>query len=179
MADITYQPETRTSFQGSNLDWSAIWAGLFTFISIWSVFGLLGYAIFASAAAQPMRGASIGVGIWAVILMIVAMYIAGRATGRLAGLDGRSDALIHGLVMFGLSVSAVLVLTMSGRLLFISLLSANRFVGANLPGILGHSGWFAFFALFLGWLAAMGGAVSGVKPKAALPSNVRDMRPAA
>lgn len=181
MADITYQPETR-SFRRSSLDWSAIWAGLFTFIAIWSVFGFLGFAIFSSAttsAAEPSM--SVGMGIWAVILTLIAMYVAGRETGKLAGLDGRSEALVHGLVMFGLSLSAVMVLTMSGRLVFTGLLPGAGFSArsANLPSFVGYSGWFAFVALFLGWLAAMAGSVSGVKPKVVHPSNVKDMRPAA
>ena len=183
MAEITYQPETRFSVQRSSIDWGAIWAGLFTFVAIWSVFGCLGYAIFASATTpgQAAHGASFGMGIWAVVLTLIAMYVAGLETGKLAELDGRTEAIVHGIVMFGLSLVAITVLTMSGRLVIGGLLpgAGQSIFGANLPSFFGYSGWFAFFALFLGWLGAMAGAASGVKPRMALPSNVRDMRPAA
>ncbi len=178
MADITYQPEIR-SFRRSSLDWSAIWAGLFTFVAIWSVFGFLGFAIFNGASAAA--GMSVGMGIWAVVLTFIAMYIAGRETGNLAALDGRAEALTHGMVMFGLSLSAIMVLTLSGRLVFTGLFPANGLYGraANLPNLIGYSGWFAFAALFLGWIAAMAGATTSVGPKPVQPSNVRDLRPAA
>ena len=61
----------------SRVDWGAIWAGVFAFIRIWSVFGLLGAAIFASAAnpqaAQPVTGMGWGMGIWAIVLTIIAI----------------------------------------------------------------------------------------------------------
>jgi MFS family permease len=177
MAEVTYQPEVRSSFRRGSMDWSAIWAGLFTFVAIWSVFGLLGSAIFGSASTPPTHGDSVGMGIWAVILTLIAMYIGGWVTGKLAGLDGRAEAVVHGMVMFGLSVTAILVLRMSGRLFLTGLLPGGNTLG--LPGVYGASEWFGFFALFLGWLAALGGAASGVKARPVLPSKVQDIRPAA
>ena len=47
MADITNNEELALRVR---TDWGAIWAGVFTFIAIWSVFGFLGMAVFASAA---------------------------------------------------------------------------------------------------------------------------------
>ncbi len=63
---------------GLHLDWSAIWGGVFSFIAIWSVFGLLGTAIFASAAnlnaIRPLDEMGLGIGIWVIVLTIIAMY---------------------------------------------------------------------------------------------------------
>src|SRR5690348_15614621 len=88
MADIAYRNEG-LSYSRSGTPWGAIWAGLFAFVAIWSVFGLLGEAIFASAAnpnsANPVSGMSVGMGVWSVILTIIAMYVGGRVTGALAG----------------------------------------------------------------------------------------------
>ncbi len=182
MTEIVYEDRSRLG-RGS-MDWSAIWAGLFTFISIWSVFSFLGFALFAtsSGAAQPVERVTDGMGIWAAILTVIAMFVAGLVTGKFAGLDGRYESVIHGMVMFGLSVAAVVVLTLSGSILFTGIAAGTAIHNVNLPAIFGSSGWIAFSALFLGWLAAMFGATSGFKPKTVAPStvsNVRDMRPAA
>jgi hypothetical protein len=183
MADLA------TNYQETTLrprtDWGAIWGGMFTFVAIWSVFGLLGAAIFASAAnpraAQPGTGMSVGMGFWAVILTIIAMYVAGRETGWLAGVTNRHDGVIHGMIMFGLSVVAMVV---------VSVLAGTALSGGT--GVQGtaHSvylinmftglGWVGFFSLFLGWLAAMGGASSGVSHKREdTIRNVQEMRRAA
>src|SRR5689334_11235987 len=115
MADIRTENVT---YMRIRTDWGAIWAGVFTFIAIWSVFGLLGMAIFASAAnpqaANPVTGMSVGMAIWAIVLTIIAMYVAGLETGRLAGVTNRHDGLVHGMIMFGLSVVAALVITVLG-----------------------------------------------------------------
>ncbi|MGH9502834.1 MAG: hypothetical protein ACRD20_08290 [Terriglobales bacterium] len=186
MTEIVYQAENRPSMQ-SSLDWSAVWAGLFTFIAIWSVFGFLGFALFSSAAnssiGQSANAMNIGLGIWAIVLTAIAMYIAGLETGRLARLDGRFERGMHGMIMFGLSVAAAVVLTISGGMLFTGLPATG--VSIQHPYILnafGGSVWTTFIALFLGWLSAITGASASGKPKYVVPSNVQDvreMRPAA
>jgi hypothetical protein len=190
MADVAYE-RTSTLTAGRAMSWSAIWAGVFAFIAIWSVFGVLGMAIFASSAnpnaAQPVTGMNIGMGIWAIILTIIAMYVAGRITGSLAAATTRNEGVNHGIVMFGLSVAATLVLTIFGG----AALSGGTGVNgtAHSPYILSvfaGLGWAGFLSLLLGWLAAMGGAAgaaSSPKHTALAPSdeteNVRQIRPAA
>jgi hypothetical protein len=181
MADVVQRTESINV--RNRTDWGAIWAGMFTFIAIWSVFGLLGVAIFATAAnpkaANPVTGMSWGIGIWAVILTIIAMYVAGRETGRLAGVTNRHDGLIHGMIMFGLSVVATLIITVLGG----SALAGGTGVSAGvhsvyLLDVFSGLGWFGFFSLLLGWLAAMGGASTGAAEKVKPASNVRDIRAA-
>ena len=185
MADLSYRNEAVPVLRGRT-DWGAIWGGVFTFVAIWSVFGALGLAIFASAAnpqaSAPVEGMSVGIGIWMIVLTIIAMYVAGRETGRLAGVNNRHDGLIHGMIMFGLSVVAAVILTVLGG----NTLSGGSGVAGSThsPYILtvfADIGWIGFVALFLGWLAAMGGASSGVTQKRELQpvSNTREIRPAA
>jgi len=187
MADISYRDEF-TTVARRRTDWGAIWGGTFTFAAIWSVFGALGLAIFASAAnpasAQPVGGMNVGISIWAIVLTIIAMYVAGRETGHLAGVANRHDGLIHGMMMFGLSVVAMVVLVSIGG----SALSGGAGVNgtSHNPYILtvfADLGWAGFVALFLGWLAAMGGASSGVLHKSGRDvrdtRDVREIRPAA
>jgi hypothetical protein len=158
---------------------------LFAFVAIWSVFGLLGEAIFASAAnpnaANPVTGMSVGMGVWSVILTIIAMYVGGRVTGALAGVTTRHEGMMYGMAMFGLSVIAtVLVVVLGG-----TALSGDTGVagGPHSPYMLtvfSDIGWIGFVSLFLGWLAAMGGAAHAARTQAAATvNNLRDMRPAA
>jgi hypothetical protein len=139
-------------------NWGAIWSGVFTFLGIWTVFGLLGTAIFPSSvgpATQPVGG--LGISIWSVILTIVAFYVAGRVTGHLAGIGNSRDGVIHGMIMFGLAMASTFVI--------IALASAS--MGAIVAGshsalvlnLFSNLGW-AAFGTFLGCLAALGGAAS-------------------
>jgi len=163
-------------------DWAAIWGGVFTFLAIWTVFGALGLAIFASSAnpnaATPVSGMSAGMGIWAIVLTIIAMYVAGRETGRLAGITNRHDGLIHGMMMFGLACAATVVLvTLGGAALGGGTGVESSSHSPYILGLFSELGWIGFAALFLGWLAAMFGAQSSVSRK--VEANLREMRPAA
>jgi hypothetical protein len=171
MADLSIRAEGRSS-----TDWSAIWAGAFTFIGVWSVFELLGLAIFPATNVN----AKAGLELWSIILTCIAMFVAGRQTGALARLAGLFDGARHGMIMFGLSLTAAIVLTMSGRALFTAFPAGNISARSSyLLSVFTSSGWIPFAALFLGWLGAMIGASSGAHPKSKERSAVREMRPAA
>jgi cation transport ATPase len=182
MAEHTDRNE-HTTDRDSRMDWSAIWAGLFTFVAIWSVFGLLGIAIFARAgnadAANPLTGATLGMDIWAIVLTIIAMYVAGRETGRLAAVGNRHDGLIHGMIMFGLSAIAVALLAVVGG----STSSDASLIGGMhsryLPGLSVNLAWTGFLSLFLGWLAAMGGATTGAQRRTQPEKIAQPIKPAA
>jgi len=168
----------------------AIWAGVFTFSAIWSVFGALGLAIFAGHAnpnaALPVTGQSTGIAIWSIILTIIAMYVAGLKTGRLTKLTNRHDGLIHDMIMFGLSiVSAIILTSVAGAVLS----GGNGVQGTSahgyMLGMYADLGWSGFLALLLGWLAAMAGGSQGVAKRIEPPTcnvcdrDLRDIRPAA
>jgi len=182
MAELVTRNEALPYSRTTN--WGAIWAGVFSFAAIWSVFGILGEAIFASSAnpnaANPVTGMSVGEGIWAIVLTIIAMYVAGRVTGHLADFADRNVRIFHGMAMFGLSVIATVVIV---------ILSGTAFSGGTGLAAGAHNsymltvfadiGWIGFLALFLGWLSALGGAAHGAVRQASTGSNVRDIRPAA
>lgn len=190
MVDTTYQNVNVAPLRAT-ISWAAVWAGVFAFIAIWSVFGLLGMVIFASAAnpsaQQPVTGMNVGMGIWAIILTAIAMWVAGRVTGHLAGIGNRSEGLTHGLVMFGLSVVAALVITILGGLTLSGGTGVNGSVhNPYILGVFADLGWIGFLCLLFGWLAAMGGATSGSSSAKGLPErkadesdNLRRIRPAA
>ncbi len=166
----------------SRIDWGAIWAGVFAFVAIWSVFGVLGTAIFASAAnpnaARPVSGMGWGMSIWAIVLTVIAMYVGGRVTGDLAVLINRRDGILHGLVMFGLSVTATLVIVLLAG--FATPGTATASVHSpHLLDMASGLGWAGFLSLFFGWLAAMGGASSAVQTRTMVEKNVHPIRNAA
>lgn len=170
----------------NRIDWKAIWAGTFIFYAIWAVFGALGVAIFASNAnpntGAPVMGQSVGMAIWAVILTIIAMYVAGRQTGRMAAVTTRNDGLMHGLTMFGLAVVGLIVLVSLGGA---AIAEGNTAAAASTHSpyaltVVADLGWGGFCALFLGWLAAMFGGASGVEHKVTrVQAEMREIRPAA
>ena len=149
----------------SRPNWGAIWAGVFTFLGIWTVWGLLGMGVFSSsanpAAPAPVAGMGIGITIWSVILTIIALFFAGRVTGHLAGIGNRRDGAVHGMIMFGLSMaSAVVAVALIGR----AVSPVGGIGGTHNPfaltvgSTLGYGG---FVGTFLGWIAAMWGASIG------------------
>ena len=180
MATVTYENRP-PELTRSGVDWGAIWVGVFTFIGIWSVFGLLGAAIFATsanpAAARPITGMGIGMSIWAIVLTIIAMYVAGLETGKLASVTNRHDGWIHGMAMFGLSLVAALTILVLGA----TAMGTTVNTSAHNPyfrDVVSGLGWAGFLSV-LGWLAAIGGASSGGRRKTAPEKNVQPIRNAA
>ena len=81
--------------------------------------------------------------------------------------------------MFGLSVAATVVIAVLLRSIVGFGTSA---AGANTPNLLDMTaglGWIEFLSLFLGWLAAMGGAATGAQRRDRSERQVQEIRPAA
>src|SRR6185312_1204482 len=180
MAQLTYVKENVAFFR-SKTDCGCTWSRVFTFVEIVIVFGTLGVAIFASSAnpntARPVLGMSMGIGVWAIVLTIIAMYVAGRETSHLAAVSSRHDGLVHGMAMFGLSVIAAIIVAAVGGTAIRSG-TENVTITPYIFTLAADLGWVGFTSLFLGWLAAMWGAASGVvvvRPKA----EIRDIKTAA
>jgi hypothetical protein len=78
-------------------------------------------------------------------------------------------------MMFGLAVMGAL----AGMLLSTTVLGSATVHDALSNGIAPGTAWTAFLSLFLGWLAAMGGASTGIERKKELAKDRVPMRPAA
>src|SRR5579862_7030360 len=111
MADHATNLPLTTSTRAS---WPAIFAGTFVFLAIEVTFLALGIAIFGGSAAAPGSATmTTGISIWAGILTLFALYFGGRTAGRLSGTADRNIAMYHGLVVFGMSIfAAILVAVM-------------------------------------------------------------------
>jgi hypothetical protein len=171
MADLSYR-EANNKIRGKT-DWAAVWAGVFTFAAIWSIFEVLGVAILASSNTTGATGINPGLATWTIVLSLIAMYVAGRETAHLGVFEDRHDGLVHGIIMFGLSVAALLVIGALGS--GTNGNSLNSYMSSASPVMR----WTAFGSLFLGWLGAMSGAASASMRRMKPADNVRDIRPAA
>lgn len=131
----------------------------------------MGVAIFASPDTHGMSGA---MAIWSIILTIIAGYVAGRQTSRMAALKTRNDSLMHGMMMFGLSVVGGFVLFVIGS----TTTTTSLYPLLDLRLVMG-TGWTSFIALLLGWLAAMGGGATLGSPTITEAKQAVPMRAAA
>jgi len=168
--------------EGPRTSWSGIFAGTFVFLAIEITFGVLGMAIFASAAnlgtARPVWGESTGIAAWVIVETIIAFYFAGRAAGHLSGAVRRLTGLYQGLVTFGMSLFAAVLIagialgTTTGGTTGIANASPNSVLSVAITG-----GWTLWLAMLLGGIAAcIGGAHAvpqNLQPHEELRPNIR------
>jgi hypothetical protein len=100
--------------------WGAIFAGTFVAISCQLLLASLGLAIGAAAFGPESQAGNIGTfaGVWWILTAITSLFLGGLVTAWLAGFPRWVDGMIHGAVVWGLTVavSAWLVTTGSAAL---------------------------------------------------------------
>jgi hypothetical protein len=142
-------PHLRTAFR---LSWGAVFAGLVVATALQIVLTLLGTAVGLAAwdPGDSASGLGIAAGIWAILSILISLFVGGLATGRLAGLLRRKDGALHGVLLWGLSTILTLWLLASGMSALAG--GAFRLVGGALgattnaaaqtagAGATGHSG---------------------------------------
>jgi membrane-associated HD superfamily phosphohydrolase len=166
----------------SNVSWPSIFAGTFVFLAIEVTFGVLGTAIFASAinpaSANPVgAGISFGLGIWMLVLSIIALHFAGRVSSSLSGLDDRGTGMWQGLITFGMCIfTSLLIASMS----VVSASSATPNASPS-EGYVVHAittgGWWLFFTLLFGMIAAGIGGAHAIRKGPVSTSNIQDTAP--
>lgn len=112
--DDTYLDKTPT-----RLSWGSIFAGVVIAVAVQLVLGILGAGI-GLTMVDPVAGTTpgatgfgIGAGIYWLITTIVALGAGGYAAARVAGVHERFDALVHGLVVWGVTLILTLYLLTS------------------------------------------------------------------
>lgn len=157
--------------------WSGIFAGTFLFLAIEATFGVLGVAIFASATNPNSRnpvgpGISAGVGIWMVILSIIALYFAGKLASKLSGAPTRNLGMYAGLVTFGMCIFASILIT---ALTLGSTVGGTTGVGYATPtrvaDMLTTAGYWLFITLALAMISAASGGIHGAWTGGRIPSD--------
>lgn len=98
----------------SRIAWSAIFAGVVLVFSVELLLNALGAGI-GLGLVTPMTGGTptadsfgAGAGLWLVVSTIIAFVVGGFVASRLAGAPTRFDGILHGLVVWGLTLLMVL-----------------------------------------------------------------------
>lgn len=117
MADIEVTRGTLVpEHTGFRLSWGAIFAGFIIATMIQIVLALLGIAVGFTTwdVGDPARDLGMGLGLWIALSSLIALFVGGLTTGRLAGVLTRGDGALHGVVMWGLAMLVNLWLLASG-----------------------------------------------------------------
>lgn len=158
--------------------WAGIFAGTFVFLAIELTFGVVpGMAVMAGSAspgtAHPVTGISAGIGIWMIIVSIIALYFAGRTAGHLSGAVRQLTGLYHGLVTFGLScLAAVLITSMALQSAAgpnVNAANPALYPTGSLLDVAAKGSWLLWLAMFLGGIAACIGGVNAI-PRQVTPA---------
>lgn len=103
----------------TRVSWGAIFAGVVIAIALQLVLGILGTGIGLSLV-NPVEGTTpgatgfgIGAGIYFLLTTIIALGAGGYAAARVAGVHDRFDGLVHGLVVWGVTLILTLYLLTS------------------------------------------------------------------
>lgn len=99
------------------LRWSAIFGGVFAASGVWLLLHALGLALgftqLEPSEPSSLRAIGIGSGIWVVLTSMISLFAGGMIVARSAGLLGRSNAALHGIVLWGITTVGGLVLILS------------------------------------------------------------------
>ena len=108
-----------TAPAGRFVSWGAIFAGVIIAIAVQIVLALLGTGIGLSMV-NPVEGSTpgatgfgIGAGLYWLITTVVALGAGGYTAARVSGVTDRFDALVHGLVVWGVTLILTLYLLTS------------------------------------------------------------------
>ncbi len=101
------------------ISWGAIFAGVVIAIAVQVVLGILGTGI-GLTMVDPVEGTTpgaagfgIGAGLYWLVTTVVALGAGGYAAARVSGVTERFDGLVHGLVVWGVTLILTLYLLTS------------------------------------------------------------------
>jgi hypothetical protein len=163
--------ESRIQETRSAISWPSVFGGTFVVLAIEATFGVLAAAIFPSMHATTTWAA--GPGIWIIILSIIALFFGAKAASHMAGMMRKLDGLYCGLVTFGLSIFA--------GILMVSMFASSGTAATTLSSMISANATWLFISLILGGIAAAVGGVAAMStsPRAAVVEGPAAMRPAA
>ncbi|RUL87674.1 hypothetical protein [Tautonia sociabilis] len=117
MADEMTRPDpTDVLAVRSRVSWQAIFAGAMVAVTFYAVLMLLGVALLGEAVARNAEGASIGVvgALYTAITLLISFFFGGWATSRLAVGESKLEAVLYGLILWGLLFIGLFGLLASG-----------------------------------------------------------------
>lgn len=156
------------------VSWGAILAGAAMAVAIMVLLNMLGLAVGATviepgSADSPSRQAlGIGAGIWWTVSAIVAFFVGGYVSARLAGFRRDWEGPIHGLVTWAVTTAVLVLITRSaaGALTWGSLhnlTGADGSAADRAADALAVAAWWSFAFLLLGAGASAAGGNAGAR----------------
>ena len=86
----------------SRVSWGAIAAGAMVALTIYIVLTLLGVALGVEAAVRGTdQSLGAGTAIYSIVVLLLAMFFGGWATSRLAVGESKTEAVLYGLILWG------------------------------------------------------------------------------
>ena len=126
-SNVTTATTTDRGWPGtlSRVSWGAVFAGLVIATALQITLSVLGAAIGLTALDGEDSGKAfgIGAGIWALLVPLITLFVGGMVAGHLAGVRDKTDAFLHGALVWAVSLLLAAWLIGSG---------ASRLVGGTL-----------------------------------------------
>ncbi|HZA28952.1 MAG TPA: hypothetical protein VE735_05050 [Gammaproteobacteria bacterium] len=131
------------------ISWGAIFAGVVFVLAISWLLYLLGVALgltVVGPAEVPEAGEELGWGaaIWMLVTSLIAFFLGGLFTARVAGIIDKTEGMLHGLAVWGLSTLLALLLGVAGVSTLLqtgqSLVKGGAALGTMAAGAIGAAG---------------------------------------
>lgn len=107
-------PVPETVVLRDRVRWGPIWAGIILALAIQLVLSAVGVAVGLTitgiTSLAVLRGISTAVGIWVAISFIASLFIGSYAASRLMPIDTRGIGMMHGVMVWALTMTIAAVL---------------------------------------------------------------------
>jgi hypothetical protein len=123
----------------SRISWGAVFAGLFTALAVSAFLSVLGTALGLTWSEHTSRTdyVSSGAAIWAAITGLVALFTGGLVTSLFTAGESKAEAVLYGIVLWGLMFASVAAITFAG-----TRLAVGAFLGtANVASNVSNADW--------------------------------------
>jgi hypothetical protein len=123
----------------SRISWGAVFAGLFTALSVAVLLSVLGTALGLTWSAHTSRTdyVSSGAAIWSALTGLVALFVGGFVTSMFTAGENRAEAVLYGVILWGLMFACVAAITFAG-----TRLAVGTFLGtANVATNVSNADW--------------------------------------
>jgi hypothetical protein len=108
------------AIESARLSWGGVWSGFLIGLGVLMLLSALGLAVGITTAdlgtgeGAGARGLGIGAGVWAMLSLLVALFIGGTVAARAGLVRYQSAALLHGALVWVLAMLGIVYLAASG-----------------------------------------------------------------
>jgi len=115
MADSTVPSPIDVMSVRSRVSWGAIAAGAMVALSLYMLFTMLGVALGIEVAVRGTdQNLGAGAAIYSILALLIAMFFGGWATSRLAVGESKLEAVLYGLILWGVLFMGMVWLLSAG-----------------------------------------------------------------